>query len=137
MRFIPTKIHGAMDYMTVVALLALPRLLDFSDRATTLLTAIAVMALLYTLLTRFELGAFRVLPVKVHLALDFLSGLLLVAAPYLIVPQENSTARTVMIVIGVFEIGAALMTHPRRSWSYGITALSTPRESLTAVSIPK
>jgi hypothetical protein len=111
MRFIPTKIHGAMDYMTVVALLALPRLLDFSDRATTLLTAIAVMALLYTLLTRFELGAFRVLPVKVHLALDFLSGLLLVAAPYLIVPQENSTARTVMIVIGVFEIGAALMTH--------------------------
>ncbi|HEX8237122.1 MAG TPA: hypothetical protein VF600_14285 [Abditibacteriaceae bacterium] len=111
MRFIPTKVHGAMDYMTVLALLALPRLLDFSDRATTLLTGVAIMALLYTLLTRFELGALRVLPVKVHLALDFVSGLLLVAAPFLIVPGENSTARTVMIVIGVFEIGAALMTH--------------------------
>ncbi len=97
--------------MTVLALLALPRMLDFSEQATTLLTVVAIMALVYTLLTRFELGAVRVLPVKAHLALDFLSGLLLVAAPFLIVPQENSTARTVMIVIGVFEIGAALMTH--------------------------
>jgi hypothetical protein len=111
MRFIPTKIHGVMDYMTVLALLALPRMLDFSEQATTLLTVVAIMALVYTLLTRFELGALRVLPVKAHLALDFLSGLLLVAAPFLIVPEENSTARTVMIVIGVFEIGAALMTH--------------------------
>ncbi len=111
MRFIPTKLHGVMDYMTVLALLALPRMLDFSDQATTLLTIVAIMALVYTLLTRFELGALRVLPVKAHLALDFMSGLLLVAAPFLIVPQENSTARTVMIVIGVFEIGAALMTH--------------------------
>lgn len=111
MRFIPTKLHGVMDYMTVLALLALPRMLNFSQEATMLLTVVAIMAFVYTLLTRFELGALRVLPVKAHLALDFMSGLLLVAAPFLIVPQENSTARTVMIVIGVFEIGAALMTH--------------------------
>ena len=110
MRRISTKIHGMLDYGSVALLLALPRLLNWDDRTTTLLTIVGISALLYSLLTRYELGSLRVLPVKVHLALDFMSGLLLAAAPFLIVPDAGNNEKIGLMLLGVFEIGSALIT---------------------------
>ncbi|MDF2439831.1 MAG: hypothetical protein JWN98_815 [Abditibacteriota bacterium] len=111
MRWISTKMHGAVDYLMVAALLALPRKLGWSDNTTTLLTIVAAMALLYSLATRYELGVARVLPVKVHLALDFMSGLLLCSVPMWLVPNASSSEKAGLIILGVLEIGASLMTH--------------------------
>ena len=110
MRFIPTKVHGMLDYSSVLLCLILPRALNLSERTTTLLTFVALTALVYTILTRFELGLVRVLPTKVHLLLDFLSGALLCAAPFMIVPGASQNEKTILIALGLFEIGAALMT---------------------------
>lgn len=110
MKVIPTRIHGILDYLSVVALFALPRLLDAGQNATTLFTLVGITALIYTLLTRFELGAFKVLPMKVHLLLDMMSGLLLLAAPFFLVRGENDAVRMALIVMGVLEIGAAFLT---------------------------
>lgn len=46
MRWISTKLHGVIDYLMVLTLLALPRMMGWSDNTTTLLTIVAVMALL-------------------------------------------------------------------------------------------
>jgi hypothetical protein len=113
MRFIPTKVHGVLDYGSVLLCLILPRALNLSERTITLLTIVGLTALVYTILTRFELGVVRVLPTKIHLLLDFLSGALLCAAPFLIVPNASQTEKTILIVLGLFEIGAALMTRTR------------------------
>lgn len=93
MRFIPTKVHGMLDYSSVLLCLILPRALNLSERTTTLLTIVALTALVYTVLTRFELGFVRVLPTKLHLLLDFFSGTLLCAAPFLIVPGASQRDR--------------------------------------------
>jgi hypothetical protein len=69
-----------MDYLSVATLLALPRMLNASDRTTMVFTVVALTALVYSLLTRYELGLFKALPMTVHLVLDFLSGALLLAA---------------------------------------------------------
>lgn len=119
MRFVSTKIHGVLDYAAVPALLALPRLLGWSPRLTRLLTGSAVGLLGYSLLTRYELGVKRILPMPAHLALDAASGGLLCAAPLLLDELEPATAAT-LVGLGAFEIGASLTTKTvapvRASW---------------------
>jgi hypothetical protein len=73
------------------------------------------MLLASSLLTRYELGAIKVLPVKVHLLLDFLAGAFLCAAPFFLVSGENETMRIAMIVMGILEMGAAIMTQTESS----------------------
>ncbi len=68
-------------------------------------------ALLYSLLTNYELGAVRVLPMPVHLALDFMSGLLLASSPWLF--GFHHVVHTPFVLLGLLEIGAALLTSTR------------------------
>lgn len=109
MRFVSTKTHGILDYATVPTLLALPRIMGWSPNVTRLLTGSALGLLAYSLVTRYELGLKRLLPMPGHLALDAASGALLCAAPALL--KEKETAATAALVgFGAFEIGAALTT---------------------------
>ena len=111
MKVISTRTHGVLDYLTGVALLALPRLMGWSSQTTLLLTCLAIGTVVYSSLTRYQLGAMKVLPMKSHLVLDFMSGVLLCAAPFFL--NESGTARIVLIGLGVFEILASLVTQPR------------------------
>ena len=112
LRFVSTKTHGVLDYLSVGTLLALPRALGWGARATNLLTSAAVGTLAYSLLTRYELGLFKILPMPGHLALDAMQGALLSAAPALL-PDEDGSVSAVLVGLGAFELGAALSTQPR------------------------
>ena len=70
MKLLSTRTHGVVDYLTAGTLLALPRAMGWGDRVTNLLTGAALGTVAYSLLTRYELGAVKVLPMKAHLALD-------------------------------------------------------------------
>jgi hypothetical protein len=109
MKIIPTRVHGILDYVTVATLLALPRLLAWSDRMVMVLTVIAVGTLAYSLLTRYELGAIKVLPMAGHLGLDFASGVLFLALA-LLLRDEPASVRGILAGIGAFEIGAVLLS---------------------------
>ncbi|SRR5579883_478487 len=111
-RPISTKVHGILDYVSVPTLLALPRVLRCGRGMTTLLTSAAVSVLGYSALTRYELGLYRVLPLKVHLAFDLTSGALLAAAPFAFLKrdEQSGTATGVLVGFGLFEIVAALLT---------------------------
>src|SRR3712207_3162616 len=106
MRFVSTKTHGLLDYLSVGGLLAAPRLLGWAAKVTTLLTAAAAGTLVYSLLTRYELGAKKLLPMTGRLALDAASGAMLCAAPVLL-PDEQPAVRGALLGIGAFELGAA------------------------------
>ena len=110
MRFIPTKIHAALDYLAAITLIALPRALNWDTRLVSLLTIMGVTTLIYTLLTRFEGGVARVLPTKVHLLLDFISGAGLASLPFWLFTDVTSTTRTILIALGIFEIATSLFT---------------------------
>ncbi len=87
MKPMTTRIHGMLDYLSVGVLLALPRVFHWRKEPTRLLTASALSTLVYSLLTRYEWGLARVLPVKAHLALDTTSGVILCGAPLLLTPN--------------------------------------------------
>ena len=109
MRFVSTRTHGILDYLSVGTLLALPRLLGWSKDVTRLLTGAAVGTLGYSLLTRYELGAVKTLPMQAHLTLDGMSGALLCGAP-LLFPDEDGSVTGALVALGLFELGAALTT---------------------------
>lgn len=109
---ISTKAHGVLDYLTVGTLLALPRALGWDKKVTTWMTGMAGGTLLYTALTRYELGLIKVLPMRGHLWLDAMSGLAFCAAP-LLLPDEEQLVVGSLVAIGVFELAAALTTEPR------------------------
>jgi len=112
---IPTRVHAVLDYMTVGTLVALPRIAGWDDKVTNLLMAAGGGVLVYSLLTNYELGAVKVLPMMGHLILDGMSGALLGGAPFLFLEEEDSAVKNALIGLGLMEIGVALLTQPQPS----------------------
>ena len=111
MHLITTKLHGVLDYMTVGMLVALPRALRWPTTLKTLMTGMAVSVFGYSLLTRYELGLFRRLPMPTHLRLDFFSAVMTLALA-LMFRTRSRTAGPVLLGMGLFELGASMMTDP-------------------------
>ena len=112
MRFIPTHVHGVLDYVVGVLLILAPRILGFQnggpeDRIPVIL---GVATLIYSLLTRYELGLFKVIPFRVHLGIDFVSGVFLAISPWVLGFSERVWVPH--LLVGLFEIGASLMSQP-------------------------
>lgn len=111
MRFIPTRVHGMLDYLLGIVLLVAPWLLDFSDNdtATWVTVALGAAIILYSLLTNYELGVVRAISMRTHLGLDFVTGLVLAVSPWVFGFSE--TVWVPHLILGIFEIGTALMTY--------------------------
>ncbi len=82
---IPSKVHAALDYLMGILLIASPWLFGFSEvpAAMWLMVILGAGAIVYSLITDYELAALRSLPLRAHLALDAISGGLLAVAPWL------------------------------------------------------
>lgn len=116
-----TKTHGVLDYLTVGTLLTLPRALGWNTRPTALLTNAALMTLGYSLATRYELGLLKLLPMRAHLALDAMSAVGLLAAPWLL-PDEDSSVKATLIGLGLFELTVTLSTEAEPSYEEDVIA---------------
>lgn len=84
LRFVTKRIHAYLDYPVAVSLMVAPFLLQLGSShpiAKWLAVATGMAAFVLTLLTDHHLGAFRVLPYSVHLAVDFLVGVVFLAVP--------------------------------------------------------
>ena len=110
MRFIPTRVHGVLDYLVGVLLIAAPWLLNFNrgGAETWVPVVLGVGALVYSLFTNYELGVVRRIPMGTHLGLDLASGLLLAVSPWLF--GFSNYVFWPHLILGVFEIAAALTT---------------------------
>ena len=114
-KLLSTRMHGVVDYLSVGTLLALPRALGWSTSVTRLLTNAALGTLGYSLMTRYELGLVKVLPMTGHLLLDGMSGALLCGAPFLF-PNEDTSVKAALVGLGAFEIVTALNTETTPSF---------------------
>ncbi len=108
-RFVPTTAHGVLDYLSVAALWALPRALGWSAPVSRLLSGAAVGTLVYSLTTRYELGAVGVLPMKAHLAMDAVGGASLCALPFAS-EDADQTETAVCCAIGGFDMLVSMLT---------------------------
>jgi hypothetical protein len=117
MRFISTRTHGVLDYATGVLLIAAPWLFGFSDAglAAWIPIGVGIALLAASLMTDYELGAVRAIPMPAHLAMDGLEGVLLIASPWLFGFADRIWWPHV--VVGLLELGAAMMTERTPSYA--------------------
>lgn len=86
MRFINNQVHGALDYIVAITLIAAPFVLGFAainPIGHWLSVAAGVGLFIYSLLTGYSLSLQKLIPYGVHLVFDFLAGVVFVAAPFL------------------------------------------------------
>jgi hypothetical protein len=110
MRFIPTRVHGYLDYIMGLLLIAAPWLFDFADGGAKQWVPVILGAstIVYSLMTDYELGVSRTISMPTHLTIDLVSGILLAISPWLFGFAEEIYAPH--LILGILEIGAALTT---------------------------
>jgi hypothetical protein len=110
MRWIGTKTHGYLDYIMGVLLIAAPWIFGFArDGAETWVPVIlGAGTILYSLLTDYELGMTPTISMRTHLMLDLIGGVVLAISPWVFGFADYIWAPH--LILGIFEIGAALMT---------------------------
>ena len=116
LRVIPTKVHGAVDMATGPALIAAPTLLRMNGNkgATIPPRAVGAAALVNALLTDYEFGLKRILPMRTHLALDAVGGVTLAATPFLTRASKKGVRHWLPhAVLGANEVFLALTTKQR------------------------
>ena len=87
MKILSSTFHGYIDYATAVALIAAPFLLFPAGTpgiATWLSVAAGVGLIIYSLITDYSVSARKAIPFKMHLILDFIAGVVFVAAPFVL-----------------------------------------------------
>lgn len=85
LRVIPTSVHGTLDYLASGVNLAFPALLELDDApAAALIPRLdGVAGAAYSLVTDYEFGLLKVLPMPTHLVFDAAKGALLASSPWL------------------------------------------------------
>lgn len=115
LRVIPTSVHSAIDHAVAPTLIASPGLFRISKTSPEALVAEVTggFAAVYSNLTDYELSLKNVIPMRVHLALDAMSGAALAAVPHLTGARKRGLLHWLpQTAIGAFEIGMALLTKP-------------------------
>jgi hypothetical protein len=116
LRVIPTGVHGALDYMASGINLALPRLFGLHDEPWAALVPRidGVAGASYSLLTDYELGGLKVLPMHTHLAFDAAKGLFMASSPWLFGFAKNGTRYWLPhVLMGTADVVAAVTTRTR------------------------
>ncbi len=116
MRFIPTKVHGVLDYVVAIALILAPWIFGFSGlggAAVIIPIVLGAGLFLYSLFTRYELGAFKLIAMPVHLVFDLVASIFLIASPFLFgFINESPNAWLPHIAVGVAVIAVVAFSQP-------------------------
>ncbi|MEO7350141.1 MAG: hypothetical protein ABIW32_09850 [Terrimesophilobacter sp.] len=116
MRFIPTKVHGVLDYLVAIALILAPWIFGFANiggPAVIIPVVLGVGLIVYSLFTRYELGAFKLIAMPIHLVFDIAASLFLIASPFIFgFINEAPNAWVPHIVVGVAVIIVVAFSQP-------------------------
>jgi hypothetical protein len=110
---IPPRVHGILDYVTVVAFAAAPSLVGLDGSARILAYTLAAVHLTLTLITAFPLGVAGIVPFRVHGAIELLVSISLVAVPWLLGFAALPAARNFYVGAGAAIFVVWLLTRYR------------------------
>ena len=112
-KLIPARVHalitdyGASLLLIIAALVAS----DASSEARWTGGVIGAVILLGSLITAYPMSMVKAIPFRVHSAMDYLGGLALIAAPFLLDFYDTDEGlSTLYIVVGVADILLSLVT---------------------------
>ncbi|MHA3772127.1 SPW repeat domain-containing protein [Verrucomicrobiota bacterium sgz303538] len=114
MRFIPSFLHGLLDYLMGLTFIVIPWLFGIPRHtlSASLFIALGVITLIYSFFTNYELGVIHAIPFRVHLVFDLVAGFLLATAPWLFGFADATKLVGPHVAFGMFAICVPLLTHP-------------------------
>ena len=113
MRVIPTNIHGIVDYIVGLLLVAAPWLLGFDNDGpqTWVPVAAGLLTIGASMFTDYEWGLVRSIPIPAHLGLDILLGAILAASPWIFGFADAVWIPHVAVGLGEILIAALSQPH--------------------------
>ena len=114
-RPVDSKLHGVVDYTAGTFLLtAFPRLAGISGtRSARQIRIAAAINAGYSVLTRYPLGIIKLLPFRVHLALDAAGAVALATTPFATGQFAKGRKQWVpQVALCLFELSALAITDP-------------------------
>lgn len=89
---INSKIHSVIDYLVVIFLVAAPSIFALPEITAKFTYALAIVHFMLTILTKFEYGIFKVIPIVLHGWIELLVSLALVGVAFYLGTLEIETA---------------------------------------------
>ncbi|HKY03959.1 MAG TPA: SPW repeat protein [Blastocatellia bacterium] len=121
MKILKPKTHGIIDYAWAGAMIAAPWLFGFNKNREATLASISsgVGILGLSLMTRYPLGAVKVISFPVHGVIETVAGLSTAASPWLCGYSNNESAKWTHLISGLGTLAVVAMTdyaaaEPRR-----------------------
>lgn len=93
MKVINSRLHGIIDYLVVVFLLAAPSLFGLPPTAALFTYVLGGIHLALTLLTNTDLGLIKVIPFPIHGWIELVVSIVLVGAAFYLGGLEGDLAR--------------------------------------------
>jgi hypothetical protein len=99
---IPAFVHGVLEYVAGIFLVASSFLFDFASGGATAVSIVAgVLIIVMAASTAMPTGLIKSIPVHAHVVLDYILAGLLIASPFIFSFTEDGTATAVFIVLGI------------------------------------
>lgn len=110
MKIISTKVHGFIDYFYGIALLLSPWIWDYNatglESLIPILLGVSIISI--SLMTDYEKSLLRLISMKNHLLIDFLSGIFLALSPWLF--DFKDIVYLPHLIFGITAIIVAILT---------------------------
>jgi hypothetical protein len=100
MRILDARIHGVLDLITVVLFLVGPLVFGLGGSPAAIAYTLAIVHLVMTLLTRFPMGRWPVIPFPVHGIVELIVGVALLILPSYAGYSPGSPARRFYLGMG-------------------------------------
>ena len=87
LKFLSPTVHGYIDYLAAIALIVAPFFVIPAEApaiATWLSIAAGSALIIYSLITDYSVSARRAIPFPVHLAIDFIAGVIFLITPFVL-----------------------------------------------------
>ena len=128
---IPPFVHGVLDYILGVVLIATPFVLNFDDNAAIALSiAVGIGALILAAFTSWTTGIVRSIPVLVHVLIDYALSIFLIVAPFVLGFSDDNTASACFVVLGILglliTVATRYMPAPKKTPSPSPTPPAPP-----------
>ena len=102
---VPAVVHGIIEYAVGVLLIASPFLFGFDATAATAAAVVVGLALLaFTATSALPTGLVRSIPMGVHVTVDVVLAVLLVALPFLLGFTDEAAPTALFITLGVLHL---------------------------------
>lgn len=117
LRFIPTKVHGALDYIVAIALVLAPMIFGFKEvggASVAIPMILGVGLFLYSLFTNYEWGVFKVINMRYHLIVDIIAASLLTLSPFIFgFSNEAPNAWLPHVIVGITVLIVVAFSQPQ------------------------